>query len=82
MARHRQDFRASKKISQYQHSNDVVDMEVGCVCCKTRLYVPYTALDAVLASLRRAGGAILICHACGQAQLVSGTMPQKHYVND
>jgi hypothetical protein len=78
----RQGLRASKKVSQYPHSNDVVDMEVDCVLCKTRLYVPYPALGAVLASLRRTGGAILICHACGQAQLVSGKILQNTRVND
>jgi hypothetical protein len=82
MTRHRQDLRAGKKISPYPHSNDVVDMEVNCVLCKTRLYVPYTALDAVLASLRRVGAAILICHACGQAQLVSGQIPHNAHIND
>lgn len=51
-------------------------MEVDCVFCKTRLYVPHSAIDAVLASLSRVGGTILICYACGQAQLVSGRMPQ------
>lgn len=76
MARRRQDLRASKNISQYPHSNDVVDMEIDCVLCTTRLYVPLIALDAVLASLRRVGSAILICHACGQVQLVSGNVPQ------
>lgn len=72
MTRHQQDLRANKKISQYPHSNDVVDMEVNCVLCTTRLYIPFAALGAVLASFRRVGAAVLICHACGQAQLVSG----------
>ena len=70
------------KASQYPHSNDIVDVEVECVFCKTRLYVPYTALDAVLASLKRVGGAILICYACGQAQLVSGMIPYNARVHD
>lgn len=82
MAKQQQNFRASKEVSQYPHSNDVVDMEVDCVLCKTRLYVPSTALDAVLASLRRTGGAILICTACGQAQLVTGKMPRNTRVNN
>ncbi len=79
MAKRQQDLRANKKISRYPHSNDVVDMEVNCVLCTTRLYVPFTALGAVLASFRRVGGAVLICHACGQAQLVSGNIP---HMND
>jgi len=82
MAKHPQDLRVSKKISQYPYSNDVVDMEVNCVLCTTRLYVPLTALGAVLASLRRVGSAILICHACGQAQLVSEKMPNSACIND
>lgn len=82
MVRHRQEYRASKKASQSPRSNDVVDMEVNCVFCKTRLYVPYTALDAVLASFRRVGAAILICHACEQAQLVSGHLSQSTCIND
>jgi hypothetical protein len=57
-------------------------MEVDCVLCKTRLYVSDTSIDAVLTSLRRVGGTILVCHACGQAQLVSRKMPQSQYVND
>ena len=82
MTGHRQNFRAGKKVSLYPRSNDVVDMELDCVLCKTRLYVPYTALDAVLASLRRIGATILICHACGQAQLVSGKIPRHTHIND
>lgn len=78
----RQELRARKKISHYQRSNDVVDMEVDCVLCATRLYVPLTALNPVLTSLRRVGGAILICHACGQAQLISGKIPYSTRVND
>ena len=82
MAGHRQNFRADKKASQDPHSNDVVDMEVDCALCTTRLYIPYAALDAVLAPLRRVGSAILICHACGQAQLVSGKIPHHAPIND
>ncbi|HZS77238.1 MAG TPA: hypothetical protein VFA41_11550 [Ktedonobacteraceae bacterium] len=81
MAKRRKDLRANQKAWQYPHANDVVDMEVDCVLCKTRLYIPYTALDAVLASLRRVGGAILICHACGQEQLVSGKIPYSAQVH-
>lgn len=82
MAKRQQDLRASKKISQYPYSNDVVDMEVNCVLCTAHLYVPFAALGAVLSSLKRVGGAILICHACGQAQLVSGNVPRSVGIND
>jgi hypothetical protein len=57
-------------------------MEVDCVLCTTRLYVPLTTLDTILASFRQVGGAILICHTCGQAQLVSGKIPYHPHTND
>lgn len=82
MTRHRQDSRVSKNTSQSPRSNDVVDMEVDCVHCTTRLYVPLAALDVVLSSLRRVGGAILICHACGQPQLVSGNILYNGRIDD
>lgn len=50
-------------------SSDVVDMEMDCVTCGTRLYVPDAAMNAVLASFKRTGAAILVC-VCGQAQIV------------
>jgi hypothetical protein len=48
---------------------EVVDMELHCVRCQARLYVPASQADAVITSLRRTGAAILIC-VCGQAQLI------------
>ena len=48
---------------------EVVDMERHCVRCGTRLYIPMSQADAVLASLERCGAAILVC-TCGQAQLI------------
>ena len=57
-------------VSQKHFSDeDVVDMELHCVQCKARLYVPVSQIDAVIASLQRTGAAILIC-VCGQAQLI------------
>lgn len=50
-------------------SDEVVDMELHCVTCGARLYVPVLQADAVIASLERTGAAILIC-VCGQAQLI------------
>jgi hypothetical protein len=82
MANYRHDYAADRKVSQYPRSGDVVDMEVDCVLCKSRLYVPYNALDPVLASFRRVGGAVLICHVCGMVQLVSGKIPQSPQLND
>jgi hypothetical protein len=49
--------------------SEVVDMELHCIACGTRLYVPTPQADAVIASLRRTGATILIC-MCGQAQLI------------
>jgi len=50
-------------------SDEVVDMELHCVTCGTRLYVSVSQADAVIASLERTGAAILIC-VCGQAQII------------
>ena len=58
-------------------SDDVVDMELHCVRCKTRLYVPASQAEAVIASLERTGAAILIC-ICGQAQLILAKRQKRH----
>jgi hypothetical protein len=50
-------------------TEEVVDMELQCVRCQTRLYIALSQASAVLASLERTGAAILIC-VCGQAQLI------------
>ena len=50
-------------------TEEVVDMELHCVTCGTRLYVPISQADAVVASLERCDVAILVC-ICGQAQLI------------
>ncbi len=50
-------------------SNEVIDMELHCVTCGTRLYVSAPQADAVIASIERTGAAILIC-VCGQAQII------------
>ncbi len=44
-------------------SDDVVDMELHCVACGTRLYLAVPQAQAVIASLERTGAAILICVA-------------------
>ena len=56
---------------------DMVDMELHCVTCGTRLYVPALQAEAVLASLTRTGAAILIC-ICGQAQLIQPKRQKRH----
>ena len=50
-------------------TEEVVDMELHCVRCQARLYVPVSQVNAVIASLERTGAAILIC-VCGQAQFI------------
>ncbi len=57
--------------------DDVVDMELHCVACGTRLYVPALQAAAVIASLERTGAAILIC-ICGQAQLIRSKRQKRH----
>lgn len=54
---------------QRSGNEEVVDMELHCVRCQARLYVPVSQISAVLASLARTGAAILIC-VCGQVQLI------------
>jgi hypothetical protein len=56
-------------IKKRSITDEVIDMELHCVTCGTRLYVPVPQTDAVIASLDRIGAAILIC-VCGQAQII------------
>ncbi len=60
---------------QHPHSTGVVDMEMDCVICRTRLYVSDASIDAVLRSLEQTAAAILIC-TCGQAQIVRSKAPR------
>jgi len=66
-------------MTSEQHSDpeEVVDMELQCVRCKARLYVPASQAHAVIISLARTGAAILIC-VCGQAQLIRSKRRQRH----
>ena len=58
-------------------TEEVVDMELQCVRCGTRLYVPVSQVTAVIASLECTGAAILIC-VCGQAQLIRSKRQKRH----
>ena len=58
-------------------TEEVVDMELLCVRCQARLYVPVSQAGAVIASLERTGTVILIC-ICGQAQLVQSRSQKRH----
>ncbi len=58
-------------------TEEVVDMELQCVRCQARLYVPVSQANAVIASLQRTGAAILIC-ICGQAQLIQPKRKPRH----
>lgn len=62
---------------QRSGAEEVVDMEVQCVRCQARLYVPLSQASAVVASLERTGAVILIC-VCGQAQLVRSRYQKQH----
>jgi hypothetical protein len=66
---------------QYPRSGGVVDVEVDCVACGTRLYVPEASIDAILTSLEQTGAAVLIC-TCGQAQIVRWKAPPSRRRND
>lgn len=50
--------------------SEVVDMELHCIACGTRLYMPTSQASAAIAFLKRTGATILIC-TCVQAQLVN-----------
>ena len=56
---------------------EVVDMELQCVRCQARLYVPVSQAGAVIASLEQTGAVILIC-VCGQAQLIQPKRQKRH----
>ena len=62
---------------QRSSSEEVVDMELQCVRCKARLYVPLSQASAVIASLEQTGAAILIC-VCGQVQLIRSKRRKRH----
>ena len=62
---------------QRSSTEEVVDMELQCVRCKARLYVPLSQASAVIASLERTGAALLIC-VCGQAQLIWSKRQRRH----
>ncbi len=64
-------------IEKLSSSNEVVDMELHCVTCGTRLYVSVPQADAVIASLERTGTAILIC-VCGQAQFIQRKLQRRN----
>lgn len=73
----RQSARGARTNKQHPGVGDVVDMELQCVRCGTRLFVPLPQIHNVLASLERTGAAILIC-ICGQAQLIEAKRHKQH----
>ena len=62
---------------KHSGTEEVVDMELQCVRCQARLYVPVSQVAAVITSLERTGAAILIC-VCGQAQLIRSKSQKRH----
>ncbi len=63
--------------NQRSGTEEVVDMELHCVKCQARLYVPLSQASAVLDSLERTSAAIPIC-VCGQAQLIRVKRKPRH----
>jgi hypothetical protein len=64
-------------IKKRSISEEVVDMELHCMTCGTRLYVSVPQADAVIASRERTGAAILIC-VCGQAQFIQRKLQRRN----
>lgn len=64
-------------IKKRSISDEVVDMELHCVACGTRLYVPVPQAEAVIVSLELTGAAILIC-VCGQAQFIQRKLQRRN----
>lgn len=58
-------------------TEETVDMELHCIRCQARLYVPVSQAGAVITSLERTGAVILIC-MCGQAQLIQSKSQKRH----
>jgi len=50
----------SMTSKQRSSPEEVVDMELQCVGCQARLYVPLSQVNAVIASLERTGAVILV----------------------
>ena len=50
-------------------------MEMDCIICRTRLYVPESLINSVLTSLKQGEAAILVCPG-GHPQLVSWKRPR------
>jgi hypothetical protein len=65
------DDRSKRRIKKEQTSTpyDLLDMDVNCITCGTRLYVPDALTDKIVAALEKTGTVILIC-TCGQPQSV------------
>jgi hypothetical protein len=59
----------SKSQGPQLRAGGVVDLELHCLICCQRLYVPDESLETVLTSLEQTGVVILICPG-GHAQLV------------
>src|SRR5579883_1268407 len=76
MTRQKRYLANSKSSSmRSRQANEAVDMELECIICHSRLYVPDASIDSVLASFQQTGAAILICPA-GHTQLVRWKVAQ------
>ncbi len=59
----------NKKKEKASSAYDLLDMDVNCITCGTRLYVPDALTDRIVAALEKTGTVILIC-TCGQPQSI------------
>ena len=58
--------------------NEVIDMELDCTSCGTRLYAPVVTAGYVVAVVQSGGTAFLICGSCGQVQSVRQKQRKTH----
>ncbi len=59
----------STKKEKASSSYDLLDMDINCITCGARLYVPDALTDRIVAALKKTGTVILVC-TCGQPQSV------------
>ena len=82
MTKQKYDLRNSMRQSKPPNLDEMIDLELDCAICGTRLYVSETLIDTVLASLKQAGSVMLVCYACNQPQLVRWKVPRHRDLHD
>lgn len=63
---------------QSQGGMELVDLEMHCLSCGTRLYAPVEGARQVVAGVQRGGIVILICSTCGHLQSVGQKRHRTH----